>query len=90
MKNQLWGEILYLQVFFQEVKIRMQILDLITYMLVVLANMEQVSEGFQHIFVGASCSLLLQKTVISVMGLILFCQRWGGLLSIVVFSPLQG
>jgi hypothetical protein len=24
------------------------------------------------------------------MGLILFCQRWGGLLSIVVFSPLQG
>jgi len=79
------------QVFFQEVKIRMQILDLITYMLVVLANMEQVSEGFQHIFVGASsCSLLLLKTVISVMGLVLFCQRWGGLLSIVVFSPLQG
>lgn len=91
MKSQLWGEIVYLQVFFQEVKIRMQILDLITYMLVVLANMEQVSEGFQHIFVGvSSCSLLLLKTVISVMGLVLFCQRWGGLLSIVVFSPLQG
>jgi hypothetical protein len=36
------------QVFFQEVKIRMQILDLITYMLVVLANIEQVSEGIEH------------------------------------------
>jgi hypothetical protein len=37
-----------LQVFFQEVKIRMQILDLITYMLVILANIEQVSEGIEH------------------------------------------
>lgn len=31
-----------LQVLLQDVKLRMQILDLVTYMLVVLANMEQV------------------------------------------------
>lgn len=31
-----------LQVLLQDVKTRMQILDLVTYMLVVLANMEQV------------------------------------------------
>jgi hypothetical protein len=90
MKNQLWGEIVYLQVFFQEVKIRMQILDLITYMLVVLANMEQVSEGFQHIFVGASsCSLLLLKTVISVIGLVFFFVKGGGDCCLLWYSHLS-
>ncbi|KAH8965882.1 hypothetical protein BDL97_04G139900 [Sphagnum fallax] len=57
------------QVFFQEVKIRMQILDLITYMLVVLANMEQEGRGgsFMAVLHAAlvACSLYLLISFIS-------------------------
>ncbi|CAK9205523.1 unnamed protein product [Sphagnum troendelagicum] len=57
------------QVFFQEVKIRMQILDLITYMLVVLANIEQQGQGgnFMVVIHAAlvACNLYLLISFIS-------------------------
>jgi hypothetical protein len=57
------------QVFFQEVKIRMQILDLITYMLVVLANIEQQGQGGNFMVVMhaalVACNLYLLISFIS-------------------------
>ncbi|KAH9538566.1 hypothetical protein CY35_15G013600 [Sphagnum magellanicum] len=56
------------QVFFQEVKIRMQILDLITYMLVVLANIEQGQGGNFMVVIHAAlvaCNLYLLISFIS-------------------------
>ncbi|XP_024397271.1 nodulin homeobox isoform X5 [Physcomitrium patens] len=57
------------QVLLQDVKIRMQILDLVTYMLVVLANMEQEGRGGGFIAVlhaaSVACSLYLLMAFIS-------------------------